>query len=391
MTERVAVIWDDALAAYDFGPGHPLTPLRVQFAMRLATEFGLLDKENVDILAPVAPALMDDLGRVHSMGYIGSVIRASDGQPDYSRGLGSSDCPIFPDMHNASARVAGATLMAAKAVYEGGYDHAVNLAGGLHHAMPDGASGFCIYSDIGVAIAWLLEQGVERIAYLDVDVHHGDGVQKIFWDDPRVLTISIHQDPRTLFPNVSGFATEIGDAKGSAVNVALPPGTGDQGWLRAFNAIVPDVLEEFAPQIILSQHGCDTHFLDPLASLQVSMDGLRVTYQAIHQLVHRYAGGRWIAVGGGGYDQVDVVPRAWTHLIGEAVGSPVDPNAVLPANYRDYVLHRVGPVTYETMSDGRDPWISSFDSGFNPEDEIDRAILATRRAVYPAMGIPFNE
>ena len=132
--------------------------------------------------------------------------------------------------------------MAAQAVHSGRVQHAVNIAGGLHHAMPDSAAGFCIYNDIGVAIAWLLAQGVERIAYIDVDVHHGDGVQAMFYDDPRVLTVSLHESPLTLFPG-TGFAEEIGGpgALGSAVNVALPAGTGDQGWLRAFHAVVPDV------------------------------------------------------------------------------------------------------------------------------------------------------
>ena len=276
MSDSVAVVWDEALRAYDFGPGHPLAPIRVQLAMRLANDFGLLD--SVEVLGPVAPATLEELAAVHDLEYIAAVQRASQDPRDIDplRGLGTPDDPAFAGMHEASALVAGATLTAARAVHSGQVQHAVNIAGGLHHAMPGAASGFCIYNDIGVAIAWLLAQGIQRVAYIDVDVHHGDGVQEMFYDDPRVLTISLHESPLTLFPG-TGFAEEIGGprALGSAVNVALPAGTGDQGWLRAFHAVVPEVLEAFDPQVIVSQHGCDTHIDDPLAHLALTIDGQR--------------------------------------------------------------------------------------------------------------------
>ncbi len=340
MSDSVAVVWDEALRAYDFGPGHPLAPIRVQLAMRLAREFGLLESPGVEVLAPVVPATLEQLAAVHDLEYIAAVQRASSDpcNADAGRGLGTPDDPAFAGMHEASALVAGATLAAAQAVHSGRAQHAVNIAGGLHHAMPGAAAGFCIYNDIGVAIAWLLAQGVQRIAYIDVDVHHGDGVQQMFYDDPRVLTISLHESPLTLFPG-TGFAEETGGpgALGSAVNVALPAGTGDQGWLRAFHAIVPDILEAFDPQVIVSQHGCDTHIDDPLAHLALTVDGQRMSYEAIHRWAHRYASGRWIAVGGGGYEWVDVVPRAWTHLIAEAAGTPIDPRAETPEGFRESV------------------------------------------------------
>src|SRR5206468_609815 len=158
------------------------------------------------------------------------------GHGDWGRfGFGPGDNPIFPHMHEASARVVGASLVAAEAVMSGRAEHAFNPAGGLHHAMPSRASGFCVYDDPAVAIAWLLRQGVQRIAYVDVDVHHGDGPQAIFYREPRVLTISIHQSGRTLFPG-TGFPHEYGagDAEGTKVNVPLPPFTGDELWMRAF-------------------------------------------------------------------------------------------------------------------------------------------------------------
>ena len=223
MSERVGVVWDDRLAEYDFGPGHPLAPIRVQLAMRLAAEFGLFAPAHVSILTPVEPVDDDAILRVHEPEYVRAV-QAASADPhfyDAARGLGTDDDPVFPGMHQASCRIAGASLTAARAVHSGEVEHAVNLAGGLHHALPGAAEGFCVYNDIAVAIAWLLDQGVERVAYLDVDVHHGDGVQAIFWDDPRVLTISIHESPRTLFPG-TGLPTETGgpDAPGTAVNIA---------------------------------------------------------------------------------------------------------------------------------------------------------------------------
>ena len=390
MSDSAAIVWDEALRAYDFGPGHPLAPIRVQLAMRLAEEFGLLETPRIEVLSPVVPASIEQISEVHELEYIAAVQRASLDPRDIdpARGLGTPDDPAFEGMHEASALVAGATLMAAHAVHSGRAQHAVNIAGGLHHAMPDSAAGFCIYNDIGVAIAWLLAQGVERIAYIDVDVHHGDGVQAMFYDDPRVLTISLHESPLTLFPG-TGFPEEIGGpgALGSAVNVALPAGTGDQGWLRAFHAVVPDVLEAFAPQVIVSQHGCDTHLDDPLAHLALTVDGQRMSYEAIHRWAHRYAEGRWIAVGGGGYEWVDVVPRAWTHLIAEAAGAPIDPQQATPEAFQSFVMTTLGRPAPLRMTDGSNPWPKPFDQGFDPSNPVDAAVLATRSAVYPHLGL----
>ena len=209
--------------------------------------------------------------------------------------------------------------------------------------MPDRASGFCVYNDVAVGIRWLLDQGAERVAYVDVDVHHGDGVEAIFWDDPRVLTISLHETGQILFPG-TGFSGDVGGegAEGSAVNVALPPGTGDAGWLRAFHAVVPDLVREFAPDVLVTQHGCDSHAEDPLAHLMLSVDGQRAAYVALHELAHEVAGGRWVATGGGGYALVDVVPRAWSHLLGVVSGAPLDPETRTPEAWRAYVRERLG-------------------------------------------------
>jgi len=383
MSRSVRVVWDDALTSYDFGPGHPLAPIRVELTVALARQFGVLD--TVEVIG-CAPADEDELALVHGRDYIDAVRRVSaTGGPDLRVGLGTPDNPAFVGVHEASALVAGATLAAAQAVWTGEAEHAANVAGGLHHAMPRQASGFCVYNDPAIAIAWLLEQGAQRIAYVDVDVHHGDGVQTAFFDDPRVLTISLHESPHTLFPG-TGFPSETG-AEGTAVNVALPAGCGDSEWLRAFHAVVPPLLREFAPEVLVTQHGCDSHALDPLAHLMLSVDGQRMAYEALHRLAHETAGGRWVVVGGGGYELVRVVPRAWTHLLAEVAGKPIEPSTPTPRAWRELVTRRTGEVPPLNMTDGRRPEFRDFADGYDPADPVDRAIVATRKAVFPSHGL----
>ena len=238
-------------------------------------------------------------------------------------------------MHEASARLAGGSLLAAAAILDGTAVRAVNFGGGMHHAARERASGFCIYNDAALAIQRLLDGGVQRVVYIDIDAHHGDGTQSIFWDDPRVLTISLHETGLTLFPG-TGYANEIGgpNAQGSAVNVALPAGTGDGGWLRAFHAVVPQLVGAFEPEVIVSQHGCDSHRLDPLTHLNISVDGQREAATAIGNLAARYCDNRWISTGGGGYNVVTVVPRSWSHLIAIAAGRPVPLRTPVPEDWR---------------------------------------------------------
>jgi acetoin utilization protein AcuC len=380
----LTVVWSDELAAYDFGPHHPLAPVRVVLTIDLARSLGVLDAPNVTM---VAPDPCDDslLELVHTKPFL-EAVKAEVGNAAF--GLGTPDVPVFDGMHAASARVVGATLAATRAVYEGRAMHAVNVAGGLHHAMPAAASGFCVYNDPAVAIAWLLAQGMQRVGYVDIDVHHGDGVQAAFYDDPRVLTISLHQSGRTLFPG-TGFPDETGgpNARGYAVNVALPPGTTDAGWLRAFHAVVPPLLRAFSPEILVSQHGCDTHRIDPLAQLALTVDGQRAAHTALHDLAHEVAGGRWVAVGGGGYALAQVVPRTWTHLLAIAAGAPIDPATPTPAAWQATASERTGGPAPESMTDGGSGDYRSFDAGHDPGDPVDRAIMATMNAIFPAHGL----
>jgi acetoin utilization protein AcuC len=388
MSGRAQLMWDERVTAYDFGPGHPMDPVRLTLTRGLVRALGL-DAELKVVAAP--PAGDSTLALVHRADYVTAVRRASAdpraAQAAY--GLGTVDDPAFAGMHEAAALIAGQSVGAAEVVWGGEVAHAVNFAGGLHHAMPGAASGFCVYNDAALAVARLLELGAERVVYVDVDVHHGDGVQAAFWDDPRVLTISLHESPRTLFPQ-TGWPQETGgpDAEGGAVNVALPAGTGDEGWLRAFHSVVPELVAAFRPQVLVSQHGADTHFEDPLAHLAVSVDAQRMVAQACHELAHEHAGGRWVALGGGGYAVADVVPRTWTHLVAIAAGAPVDPGTHVPQDWRDqvYALTRAaGPLR---MTDGRQPrWSGLDDGGYDPASRLDQAVLATRREVFPLHGL----
>ena len=382
------VVFDKSLTEYDFGPAHPMSPIRVDLTMRLAEELGVLDHGLRTVPAPVATP--EQIATVHTEALIAAVTRVGTvpGAVDLDHGLGTDDNPVFKDMHQASAHVVGATIEACRQVWSGESLHSANIAGGLHHAMADRASGFCIYNDIAVGIQHLLDSGAERVAYVDIDVHHGDGVERIFWDDPRVLTISLHETGQMLFPG-TGFPADTGGAgaEGAAVNVALPPGTADGGWLRAFHAVVPPLLREFAPDVLVTQHGCDSHMEDPLAHLMLSVDGQRAAYLALHELAHEVCDGKWVVTGGGGYALVEVVPRAWTHLLAIVAGHPLDPATDTPEGWRSYVSTMLGRTPPYRLTDGRTPAYRDWADGYDPETWLDRAILATRTEVFPWHGL----
>jgi acetoin utilization protein AcuC len=380
------VMWDEALLGYNLGD-HPLDPVRVELTIALARELGVLDRDGVTVVRP-EPADEAALTRVHDPAYLAAVKAAPDDPFFSGYGLNTPDNPVFEHMHEASALVAGASLAAAEAVWQGRARRAVNVAGGLHHAMRARASGFCVYNDPAVAIARLLDLGAERVAYVDVDVHHGDGVQAAFYTDPRVLTISLHESPLALFPG-TGFAEETGGAgaEGMAVNIALPPGTQDAGWLRAFHAVVPSLLRRYRPQILFTQCGADSHRLDPLADLRLSVDGQRASYLALRELAEELCDGRWVATGGGGYALVEVVPRAWTHLLAIATGDPVDPATPTPPAWRKLAKQRRPQFDLPLrMTDDADVSYQPWQPTGEP-DPVDRAIAATRRAVFPLHGL----
>lgn len=383
MSARAAVVWTPEFLSYDLGDDHPLDPVRLDLTMRLATEVGVL--EGIEPLVPTQ-APDEEVERVHVPSYLSAVKSAPEAPFRVGHGLGTPDNPIFMGMHEASALVCGGSLLAAREIAEDRVDRAVNIAGGLHHAMADHAAGFCVYNDCAVAISWLLDHGFDRIAYIDVDVHHGDGVQAAFYTDPRVLTISMHQHPLTLWPG-TGWPGEYGGGEGAgyAVNLPLPPGTGDAGWFRAFHAVVPSLLAAFRPQILVTQCGVDTHAEDPLANLGLSVDGHREIYRTLRGLAEEHAGGKWLATGGGGYGLFRVVPRSWTHLIATVLDRDIDPRKPVPAGWTVHTAGLTGQQLPTTMTDGHktgyEPWLAG--SG----ERVDAAVLDVRRAVFPLHGL----
>ena len=311
------MVHDLALETYGFGGEHPFNPLRLRLTLELCEELQLL--EDYPFVGS-DPANEEDLTTVHSLNYVRRVQWAGRGMEALSDlldyGLGTGDNPIFPDMHDACARVVGGVLAACRLVVGGEAVHALCVAGGLHHAMAARASGFCVYNDAGVAIARLKEEypGI-RVAYLDTDAHHGDGVQWMFYDDPEVLTVSMHESGRYLFPGTGGVGEKGRDGGvGYSVNVPLEPYTDDGSWISCFETVVPEVLRAFGPDLILSQNGCDGHKLDPLTHLSATTRLYEHVPHRVHDLAHELCEGRWVATGGGGYDIWRVVPRAWTAL-----------------------------------------------------------------------------
>ena len=317
MSGRAVFVHDVALEEYGFGGDHPFNPVRLRMTIELCESLGLL--EGYPFVEPEA-ATGEDLRTVHYTSYVRRVQQAGRGEGDLADlkqyGLGTADNPIFPDVHRACAHVVGGTLGAARLVMNGEAEHALCISGGLHHALPSKASGFCIYNDAAVAIARLKEEhpGV-KIAYVDTDVHHGDGVQWMFYDDPDVLTVSMHESGRYLFPGTGGVK-ESGqrDGHGYSINLPLEPFTQDGSFIECFESVVPEALRAFEPDLILSQNGCDAHALDPLAHVSATTRVYEHVPSRVHELAHELCGGRWVAVGGGGYDIWRVVPRAWTAL-----------------------------------------------------------------------------
>ncbi|MGH2757342.1 MAG: acetoin utilization protein AcuC [Actinomycetota bacterium] len=326
---------EDIARAYDFGSSHPLRPERVLLTYDHIRNLGLLE-HNVDEV-PSRSATDEEILAAHDRSFVETVKGIDGGRLDadagLAYGLGTPDDPIFPNMHQASAAVCGASLVAAEIVASGSFEHSFNPAGGLHHARRSEASGFCIYNDPAVAIAKVLELQPEwRVMYVDVDVHHGDGVQWIFYDEPRVLTVSLHQSGRYLYPG-TGFEDELGtgEAAGTSANVPLLPFTGDNDYLWALQRVVPELADAFQPDLLLTQLGADTHWGDPLANLGLTMHAYPEIARVLHDTALRSAHGRWVATGGGGYQFDTVVPRVWTMYFAEMCGRP----SVIPREWLD--------------------------------------------------------
>src|SRR6266699_842229 len=336
---RAYLLFDQSELEYNFGAEHPMQPRRLVALMDLLESSGLWQRSGETGQLPLRPATDEELELVHTADYIAavkqlSIPEAEAGQQERNDlamryGFGEGDTPALPGMHEAAARIAGGTLVALSAVMglpEGGTFssenerplHVFHPAGGWHHAWAERASGFCIYNDISIAIAHVIRSCEAKVLYIDFDVHHGDGVGRSFYDEPRVMKVSFHETGRYLFPG-TGDILELGRGigRGYSVNVPLEAFTEDESYLEVMNALLPPLVLSFAPDVIISLHGCVTHAWDPLAHLRLTMRGIAAQMKLTHQLAHTYCQGRWVALGGGGYDPYRIVPRAWSLLWAE--------------------------------------------------------------------------
>ncbi len=389
--DPIIIVHGPSLAAYTFGDEHPLQPSRHELTMSLLSALGWLDTPGVSV-EPPPPATLSELMTAHTLPYIRAVqtaqaIAQRERPPADLRvyGLGTEDCPLAPCMHEAPALLAGAALQAMRALLGGRAAHAYSPAGGMHHAMRARASGFCIYNDIVVAIAAAVEAGL-RVAYVDLDAHHGDGVQAAYYDDPRVLTVSIHESGRFLFPG-TGEATEMGagEGLGACVNVALPPYAGDESILLGYDRIIEPALRVFRPDLVVTQTGCDTHHADPLTHLSATMALYPTLAARLHALVHDLCAGRWLLVGGGGYDPADVTPRAWTAFFGTVLGRSTD--ALLPATWRAASQAKGGRPPAHLIDDrGSGPAQLPSEAFARSLDEIEARTLAFLRERFGGAG-----
>jgi acetoin utilization protein AcuC len=319
-----------------------MKPERLKRTYELLDQAGAFRPDNVEVIEP-RMATEDELALFHAPEYIEITRKLSAGEenlPAGRFGFGPGDNPIFLGMYDSESLKVGSSLQGAQLLHEDQCDVAFSFSGGLHHGGPDFASGFCVFNDCAVAIQWLLNEG-QRVAYVDIDVHHGDGVQNAFYETDRVLTISLHQDGRTLFPG-TGFTDEAGKGAGVgySVNAPLPPLTYDEAYLRAFKEIVPPMLERFDADVLVTQLGVDTHYTDPLASLAITTNGQQTLFGLLGEMAPK-----WLALGGGGY-AVDVVPRSWALAFGEMSGQELPKS--LPKAYREayggkYLRDQQGP------------------------------------------------
>ena len=374
---KTALIHSDQYTRFDYGPDHPLRMERLGLTWRLMEAYGLTTLAGAKVWAP-EPADEAALARFHAGQYL-EVLKAVSGglhlPGAYRYGLGPGDNPIFPGLWEASCLAAGGSLLAARLVADGDVERAFHFAGGLHHAMPDRASGFCYVNDPVLAILALRERGW-RVCYVDIDAHHGDGVQFAFYADPNVLTISTHERGDRLFPG-TGFVEEHGEGAGQgySVNVPLEPYTDDPVYHEAFEAVVPPLLGAFKPDVVVAQLGIDSHHTDPLTHLSLSVQGFARTVARIVELSPRL-----VALGGGGYDLTNVA-RAWTAAWAVMNGVELRPD--LPASFADDMR----------SFDFRSP------SLWDPPSEIPatirgraqefarRQVDAVRRSIFPVHGL----
>lgn len=317
---QIRFIHSKAASSYQFEKDHPFHPIRYDLTISLLEHVGALSQ--TDILEPPKYDMEDLLLLGHQESYIEAIKLLSTTQPPIHLkenaelyGLQADDTPYFAGMHEAACSIVAGTVHAVEEVVQGRLQHAYHMAGGLHHALPNRAAGFCIYNDAVIAIRAAQRQHQIRVLYIDTDVHHGDGVQLAFYAEPSVCTYSIHETGKFLFPG-TGYHYERGieQGYGTSINVPLEPYTEDESWLNSFEYTLRKTIQHYKPDLIVSQHGCDAHAYDPLSHLHCSIGIYERIPQLIHELAHSYCNGKWVALGGGGYDLFRVVPRAWSYV-----------------------------------------------------------------------------
>lgn len=341
----VPVVYDPSYDRYYFGPSHPFSPIRQHMVLDLLEALG---EAPTVVTPPIASS--DEISSVHSRDYIRMVKRTRDSTAvarDF--GLGTPDVPVFSGMDESARILAGGTLHAARMMADGTAPIVLQLGGGLHHAHHALASGFCVYNDLSCAIRYLRDRGL-RVAYLDIDVHHGDGVQEIHADEREVLTISLHESGHYLYPG-SGGIHEIGrnDGRGFALNVPFEPGTSDESYLEVFERVVPHTLAWFQPDAMIIQCGVDAHFSDPLADLLLTSRAYERLFRRILDLVNEYSNGRAVFTLGGGYD-MDSTSRLWTMLYLILNGKPL-PERLPEAYLKTWRPRLVGAELTPTLHD----------------------------------------
>ncbi len=316
MSCNTGFVYSNDFTTYRFKDDHPFNQMRVVLAKELLEATGILEEKH-----KITPRLAteEELALAHSKPYIQAVKKAGQGllseEEGLEYGIGTEDTPMFKGMHEASQLLVGSTLSAIDAVLEGRVEHALNLGGGLHHGFERKASGFCIYNDGAVGIKYIREKYNYKVLYVDTDAHHGDGVQWAFYDDPNVCTFSIHETGRYLFPG-TGNVNERGlkEGYGYSFNLPIDAFTEDESFIDIYESAFREIADYFKPDVIVTQNGADAHFLDPLTHLCSTMNIYEHIPKVAHELAHQYCNGKWIALGGGGYDIWRVVPRAWAQI-----------------------------------------------------------------------------
>jgi acetoin utilization protein AcuC len=342
---KAVFIYSPEQLNYKFSDTHPFNQKRLELTIDLLTSINALNP--LDIVKP-RNITEEELLLGHDIRYINAVKMAGHGKLNEQQGepfgIGTEDTPIFPNMHEASAKIVGATLTACDYVMQGISEHALNLGGGLHHGFKGRASGFCIYNDSTVAIKYMQKKYNARVLYIDTDAHHGDGVQWSFYDDPNVCTVSIHETGRYLFPGTGTISERgSGEGYGTSFNFPIDAFTEDESFLEVYTTALREITAHFKPDVILSQNGADAHYFDPLTHLYGTMNIYKEIPKLAHELAHEYCNGKWIAVGGGGYDIWRVVPRAWS-LIWTEMTDQTLPTGNLPKAWLDK-WQKEAPVT----------------------------------------------